>query len=438
MKLKEVLKQYLPSCLLSIFRNIRLFSINVVYKIVLLVLPFYYKAREKQLRNRTQLNIVFFLTHYADWKFEYLYRFMEKDPFFNPSIVLVPVNDFGREDPQVEMIRSYSILHAKGYKVIKAYDFETKEYLDVKKQFLPDIVFYSCPYASLIDNMFYITKYLSCLPCYVSYNYGNSSDFKTFHNLHFHNYAWKIFCESDFHMRYSIKYADNKGVNCVVTGYPAIDVYLDKSYKPNDPWKNNDLKRIIWAPHHSMNTNSSLCYSCFLLYYDFMLDMAVKYQDKIQIAFKPHPLLRPYLNNIWGKEKTDLYFLKWEMLPNTFYTEGDYVDLFLTSDAMIHDCGSFIFEYLYTLKPVMRTENSEDIYSQFNSLACKCLDVHYHAYNELDIENFIVDIINENDKLYDERTLFYKDFLIPSKGTYASLNIINYIKSRFQTEKASI
>ena len=57
-----------------------------------------------------------------------------------------------------------------------------------------------------------------------------------------------------------------------------------------DPWKEQSInkKRIIYAPHHSLSvSNSFISISCFLEVCDFMLELADKYQDKVQIAFKP-------------------------------------------------------------------------------------------------------------------------------------------------------
>jgi hypothetical protein len=139
----------------------------------------------------------------------------------------------------------------------------------------------------------------------------------------------------------------NGGVNALVTGYPGVDNLLDPNYSPRDVWKIKDkkVKRLIWAPHHSMFTDECIYYSCFLQYSDFMLEMAQKDRDDIQIAFKPQPVLRNKLNQYWGKGKTDDYYHRWESMDNTFLENGGYVDVFLTSDAMIHDSGSFLIEF---------------------------------------------------------------------------------------------
>lgn len=86
-----------------------------------------------------------------------------------------------------------------------------------------------------------------------------------------------------------------------------------------------------------------------------MVTFAQKYKDKVQIVFKPHPMLYRTLceHSEWGKERTDAYYSMWNNMSNTQLEEGDYTELFMQSDAMIHDCGSFILEYLAVDKPCM-------------------------------------------------------------------------------------
>lgn len=156
-----------------------------------------------------------------------------------------------------------------------------------------------------------------------------------------------------------------------------------------------------------------------------MLELAEKYRDEIQIAFKPHPLLRVKLERLWGKTKTDIYFSKWQNMPNTELHEGKYEDLFLSSDAMIHDSGSFVFEYLFVNKPVMRTIYDVPLEAMFNDLALSCLDQYYKGYSEHDIELFIQNVIRGIDPLKEQRTKFVNDVLMPHGNP--SQNIIDDI-----------
>ena len=143
------------------------------------------------------------------------------------------------------------------------------------------------------------------------------------------------------------------------------------------------------------------------------------------MVFKPHPLLKNKLDLLWGKEKADGYYAKWKKMPNTNVNEGDYIDLFLTSDAMIHDSGSFISEYLYVNKPVMRTLNDVDESEKMNDFAMECISNHYLAKKESDIEQFIQNVIHDVDPLKDKRTKFVEQVLMP-KGS-PSENIVNDI-----------
>lgn len=104
-------------------------------------------------------------------------------------------------------------------------------------------------------------------------------------------------------------------------------------------------------------------YSTFLSIAEELLEFIKNTQLPVQMAFKPHPLLKSQLYNYssWGKEKTDEYYAAWEFLPNAQLETNEYVDLFMTSDAMIHDCGSFTIEYHHTLKPVMYLVNGKSI-----------------------------------------------------------------------------
>jgi hypothetical protein len=138
--------------------------------------------------------------------------------------------------------------------------------------------------------------------------------------------------------------------NGVVTGLPDTDDLIASTSEQPDPWKTVEggkrLKRVIWAPHHSVGSgdHAGMDYSTFLEYADFMLEMARKYADRIQFAFKPHPLLRNNLRACWPEEKIDAYYRQWETLPNTQLELGSYKGLFVHSDAMIPDCGSFTIE----------------------------------------------------------------------------------------------
>lgn len=390
-----------------------------------------HKKNLERIKGKEKVSVAFFALQRSVWKYDYLYRLMVDHPKFEPVIIVCPIVNYGMENMLIEMRMCYDFFSSRNYKVRMAYNPETQEYLDIKKEINPDIIFYTNPYKGLIDNRYYITEFSDVLTCYVSYNYGNSCLYDMFHNLPLHNLVWRFYAETEEHRKYSQEYADNKGQNIIVTGYPGIDAFIDSQYTASDVWKIKDssVKRIIWAPHHTIDEKDRLSYSCFLRYANFMFEVAKKYEDLIQIAFKPHPLLRVKLNRYWGEDKTTQYYESWGKLPNCFLVDNDYIDLFLTSDAMIHDSGSFITEYLYTKKPVLRTDNGRDLSKEFNPFALNCLSMYYYAYSESDIEEFVRNVINGDDILRDKRNLFYKEKLLPPNNQLASCNILEDLLS---------
>ena len=407
----------------------RIIDLLITYRQIfkLYKLIFIHNRLVASLKGKEVINVVFFALFDSVWKLDYFYKLLEKDKRFNPVIIVCPIVNYGKANMIEKMESCYDNFKCKGFNVIKSYDSITDSYLDIKKVYKPDIIFYTSPYRGLIDDRYYIDNFEDTLTGYVPYFYGETKD-QVFVNQPVHNLCWKFFVESDYHKSFCEKNMYNKGKNVVVTGYPGVDYFLDSSYKPSDAiWKvdNSNLKRIIWAPHHTIFDSDVISYSCFLKYSDFMLEMAKKYEDKIQIAFKPHPILRNKLDTLWGKEKTDEYYSKWDSFKNTFLKDGDYIDLFLTSDAMIHDSGSFLIEYLYVNKPVMRTDNGQGN-NELNDFAIECLNYYYKAQSESDIENFILDLIDGKDVLKESRTNFINNTLRPHGDELPSENVYDY------------
>lgn len=387
----------------------------------------YRKALEK-LRNKQPIKCVFLVVSDSAWKYDGVYKRMITDPRFEPVILACPIVNNGRKNMLNRLEECYSYFQSKGYNVIKSYNVNNDTYLDLRKQLSPDILFYTNPYEGLIDEKYYITNYLDILTVYVGYYFNETADYNLACNQLLHNLVWRRYVETDEIKGYSLEYSKNKGKNAVVTGYPGIENLIYHDNKTDDKcWKISDrnIKRIIWAPHHTIEAVGPVYYSCFLKYSDFMVQIAKKYRDKVQFVFKPHPLLKIRLYKVWGKEKTDEYYRQWSEMPNTAYKEGDYFDLFITSDAMIHDSGSFLVEYLYVNKPVMRPINDVPLDKLYNKLGLKCLDNYYLAKSEEDIEEFVQNVINGNDPLKESRTEFVNNVLMPNNPP--SQNIIDDI-----------
>lgn len=375
----------------------------------------------KKLKGKDVINCVFFALHEESWKYDEIYRIMVKNPRFNPTILICPVVNYGRDNMIHGMDKCYKYFSERGYNVIKAYDKNNNSYIDAKT-LNPDIIFYTTPYESQIDYRYYIKRFEEVLSVYVPYFINSNNDFQLSCNRELHNLVWRRYAETEFHRKLSQKYAENKGINVVTTGYPGVEHFLNA--KTIDTIERKK-KCIIWAPHHSIESRGLICYSCFLQYYNEMVDLAKKYSDAVHFVFKPHPLLRNKLYLKWGRKRTDAYYNNWASMDNTSLNEGTYETLFIESDAMIHDSASFIVEYLYLNKPVMRTLNGENLNRLFNEFGIECINNHYHAKNIQDIEAFIQNVIQGNDPMKEQRSRFIIEKLIP-KGS-PSQNVVNDI-----------
>ncbi len=425
------LRMFVPKKLINILKPVIYYFINLYKSIYYGFINWRYYKIVRHLREKDKIKVAFFLIHDSVWKYEGIYQLMEKDDRFEPVVVVCPYIIYGDENMMKVMTQAYNSFSKKGYKVIKTYNEVTKQWLNIKEEIQPDIVFFTNP-NNLTKKQYYITRYTDCLTCYAPYNFGNSHLYETMYNQKFHNLLWRLFAETPVHKSFSVKYALNKGKNVVVTGFPGTDALLKRNFIPLYSWKQNDkkIKRIIWAPHHSIDDNTSfLGYSTFLKYADVMLNIADEYAGRIQFAFKPHPILRNKLEEKpgWGKENTDNYYNKWNNLKNGKLVEGDYIDLFFSSDALIHDSGSFLIEYIYTGKPVLHTNRDKHITDRMNAFGILAFNLHYHAKKEEDIRAFIEDLLIGRDEKKYERGVFLTSELLPPNHKSASENIYEEI-----------
>jgi hypothetical protein len=432
-KLKLVIKEYIPEKIwISLIKIYNFTNLRAVYNLYLIKgAPKKHQKALQIVRKKEKIKVAFFLIHESVWKYDVLFDLMLNNPRFEPVVFVCPVVNFGMENMLFEMNKSFERFKKKGYNVVKTYDNETGEYLDVKKIFSPDIVFFTNPYQGLQDYRYYVKQFSKTLTCYVPYAIM-TVDYEFIYNLNFHNLVWKIFSETPIHNAIALEKQKNKGKNNVLTGYPGFDLLLLNKKTKNAVWKNTNssLKKIIWAPHHAMTDWNKV--ANFLEYYDFFLELADKYSDKVQIAFKPHHLLRIKLEQeYWGKEKTDIYYNKWMTLPNGQCENGEYTDLFLTSDALIHDCGSFMAEYLVTSKPSLFMVRDESVMEHWNAFGEEAIAAHYQSRNKKQLIDFIENVVlNENDWMKEERNNFVQSTLIPKNKLTASENILDYLESQ--------
>lgn len=322
------------------------------------------------------------------------------DPYWivNPDVLRSKENfDFQYHRTRITLIGKY-----KQERVLDGYDYKKNKFIDYSDMF--DLATTTNPYDHMSHKFFQILYWAQKMPMfYISYFYMGRC-FVTINNLkqETFNYFWKVFAENDYVKELAKKHQLIKGENIDVVGYAKMDA-LQVVKKKKEKRKK---KKIILAPHHSIGENELEC-GAFLSFYDTILELPAHYPD-IDFIYRPHPILKERLQNKWGKEKTEDWLNKMLSFPNVYLSEdAEYFDLFINSDALIHDCGSFMAEYLFVNHPcaywMKSTANYDKIYTTFGH---KCLDAHTLIYNKKDLFIFIDEVVikgNDDKKTYRKR-----------------------------------
>lgn len=394
----------------------------------------YYRRRipklVKQVRQKEKIKVLFVLSDISLWKTEGLYQTMLRHPRFEPILGTALITS----DLASSSIRKYNnlieYLDKAGYQYVEIY-------FANMKRINPDIIFYQQPYEGFLSERisYYPQALNGTLICNVPYFMNTlaiRNDNKWIIDLELYRYCWQMYVENEITAGVG-KLSILKGKNIRITGLPIQDVLSQPKEKFKDPWTRQDThkKRIIFAPHHSIpGKGVILNLSRFLDVADIMISLARKYKDSVQFAFKPHPFLRKRLVDKWGAERAEAYYRFWEEAENAQLCEGEYLDLFKYSDAMIHDCDSFTLEYCYVKKPVMflvseeGTKIREEDLNDFGKMA---FDLHDKGDKAEAIEQFILSVIRDEDSKKERREYFYENYLLPPNHKSASDNIIEAI-----------
>lgn len=361
-------------------------------RLIALIMRLRHKRLLIEKQQQSKIKVVFLVLMVSAWKLDTVLQAMLTDAFFEPVVLVCPCLSLGHEEMLAELDHTYHHFKKKGLPVINSYIESSGSWVELHA-LTPDLIFFTNPHP-ITRPEYYDEAYMNYLSCYVPYDHQVSqyNDNQAQYNQNFHNAMWQIFVPHTESKDIFTHAAVTQGTNVSVTGYPACEPYIDKMQPIKSAWRVQDSKKskIIWAPHHTIDY-PELPYSNFLKYADFFQKLALQYSETVQWAFKPHPLLKSKLYKYagWGKERTDLYYAFWENQPNTQLESGAYEDLFMESDAMIHDCGSFLAEYLYLKKPVLYLANDINIKDYFNPFGVKAFDACEHAYTKEEIIHFI-------------------------------------------------
>lgn len=369
----------------------------------------------------------------ATWKVDAVFVRMQQDDGFEPFVIMAPVVNQGAAYMNEVMDAGLRFFRSRGYPVYAARHPDATANGIAVADLNIDLLFFSNPHR-LTTNECYQEAYTRYLSCYVPYSHSVSAfgAFEPQYDQPFHNAIWRIFAPHQVSLDIFERVGTARGRNVRVTGYPGCEALMAPEFKPNNTvWKKSPTPRlkVIWAPHHTIDM-PSLPYANFLRFAEFFRRLAKEYSSEIQWAFKPHPLLKPKLRRHpdWGPDKTKRYFDFWEQSPFAQLEQGEYVDLFTQSDAMIHDSGSFLAEYLYLDKPVLFIRTRDDIEDYLNEFGLKAYCACQHAGSQAEIRQFVDRLIAREDDGHAARSSFRHQELERYIAVPPSLRIMEHLK----------
>lgn len=339
--------------------------------------------------------MVFYTNEPQKWSYESLYRALESNPHFEPLIVVVPryAVHMGKDHTRMALEEQFDFYRERGYRV--EYGYKDGRYLEIAS-FRPDIFFY-LQLAEIpgIDNPEMVSKY--ALTCYCPYSFP-LTDHRKQYLPRFHRLLFRYYVPHEWTRERFEGYAKGNAKNCVVVGYPKLDVYFRETAPDADKfWKNPSKVRIIYAPHHSVK--DVFLFSTFQYNHQFILDLAKRMSDRTTWIFKPHPMLKGAIlrAGMMMEEDLDAYYRSWSEIGHV-YDQGDYFDIFKSSDLMITDCASFLVEYLPSGHPLIRLINDRSC--PLDKLGQTFSDCYYNVHDEEELKQVFDElVVDENDYL---------------------------------------
>lgn len=385
-----------------------------------------------EVRNGRRLRVAFLVSDRSKWNADSLLEEMRRVGWSTRLyLCLKKVNYAGRDDriQTYEAERRYFANIDPG--LVELYDPVEDLEVPVEDKVEADIIFYQQPWGMKDFPRRMLGR---ALGAYMHYGFMLMANHGMHYNIGgFHPYLWRYFTQTEAHRILHLKHDPSAYDKLVVTGYPKLDVYL--SELPDGlpaiwPVPDPSVRRIIYAPHHSLQKNS-LRMATFPWNHKFILDLA-RNTPQLQWVYKPHPNLKYNVSRskLMTRDEYLQYEEAWSKLSNaTVYDHGQYFDIFRTSDALITDCGSFLAEYLPTGKPIIWLASADSV--GFNPVGASLAEAFYQVRSLPELQSvFDKVVIGRGDYLESVR-LRAAQRLFPQNGKAATA-VVEHLRAALE------
>lgn len=391
------------------------------------------KKLQNKYKSGEKIRALFVCEENQKWGYQFVYEQMKHDPCFEVMpVLLFPVVTQSRID--FTQKENSEFFKAQRIEALDGYDYEKEKNKEIAS-LQPDLVFYQQPwYIHGKNHPKSVSDYALTMMIPYGYTTLNPNRWGTDSVKDVYSSLWTFFSESPYHNKFYQQTTGLKdGENLVATGSPKMDYYRQPANKKVEKlWKSSG-KRIIWAPHHSI-LSQGLGMSNFPEQYKFFLEFAKLHQE-YSFVLKPHPALRAMCisTGFMKEEEFDTYINEWQNLKNAVvYTQGNYFDIFKTSDVLITDCSSFLAEYFPSEKPIIFLDREGR--AAFDEFGENIKQGFYRIDNTENLETLLEKLLQqENDPLKSVRKEILKNIFYRTQ-TSASSNIITFLKKKLITD----
>lgn len=357
------------------------------------------RLHEKQLRGE-KLRVGFSVIFDSVFPLQHVFELMRGDELFEPFLIAIPDIARGGDHMLATYTRTCASLQAQYPDARLVRTYAPKDSTLIKDIVsLCDLYCPANPYDAMLPPPYRHAAFQKrSVPIFYT-PYGPSvstASIRFIQDNAFFTSFWRFYAQAQ------IEVDELKMDNIRFSGFAKLDRMAAIPKAPRQ------RKRIIIAPHHTIFPGrNNITYGHFLEYADLLLRLPELF-PQVDFVFRPHPLLMQTLQNpaAWGPVKTKAWFSALAAHANVELQEGgDYLATFVDSDALIHDCGSFIAEYLFTDNPCCYMwDTRTDVFEQFSALGRECLEVHTVAKTGQQILDFITEVvIGGHDTLKDRR-----------------------------------
>lgn len=389
------------------------------------------------MKEKKTIKVGFLVYSISEWQCEDLYRLFESKEGYEPYIVVCGYNHGTRKEVRNTYRITAEYFRQRNYVVRYAGYMENASANQVEDM---DIIFSFLPYKMYPLNVNIGELQLRQLSVHVSYGmHLVSRDVLYYKDSYYdkpvYKMSWMVNSLCNSEKCEIAKQQRLSGYNIVVNGHVKFDQFIKNQYECDARmWGNVNNTKIIWAPHFNLQEGMN---GTFQHNYQFFLNYA-KNHPNISWVVKPHPRMS------WGVVaygvfnstlEYEAYLDEWRSLDNANVIEqGEYYDIFATSDAMILDSVSFIGEYQYTHKPILILEpNEQRGLSEFGkrlySVNNRCNGDDFKS-----IEKFILNVASGiNEKSLEQKEFFDTELdYVSINGCYASEKIWQLIEAQLR------